>query len=65
MAAKHPQGLKPIHIKPSHKGRLHAALGVPQGHPIPAAKIAAAKNSASPAVRKEATFAQNARRWNK
>ncbi len=65
MAAKHPQGLKPIHIQPSHKGRLHAALGVPAGEHIPAAKIAAAKRSASPAVRKEATFAQNAAKWNK
>ena len=50
-----------IHIKPSHKGRLHRALGVPEGEPIPASKIAAAKHSSSAAVRKEATFAQNAR----
>jgi hypothetical protein len=53
-----------IHIKPSHKGRLHRALGVPEGQPIPASKIAAAKNSSSSAVRKEATFAQNASHWN-
>jgi len=48
-----------IHINPAHAGRLHAALGVPSGQ-----KIAAAKSSPSPAVRKEANFAANARKWN-
>jgi hypothetical protein len=52
-----------IKIKPSHKGKLHRALGVPEGKPIPAAKVAAAKRSSSPALRKEATFAQNAKSW--
>lgn len=56
---------RPIHIKPSHKGRLHEALGVPEGQKIPASRIAAAKNSTDPALRKQATFAQNARRWGK
>ena len=46
-------------IKPSHKGLLHKKLGVPQGEKIPEAKIAKAKHSKSPALRKEATFAQN------
>lgn len=54
-----------IGIKPSHKGKLHKALGVPQGQPIPAGKIAKAKDSSSPALRKEATFAQNAAKWKK
>ena len=53
-----------INIKPSHKGMLHRDLGVPQGQPIPAAKLASAKNSLNPAVRKRATFAQNAKGWN-
>lgn len=53
-----------IKIKPSHKGELHADLGVPQGQPIPAAKLAAAKNSSNPAERKRATFAENAKGWN-
>ncbi len=53
-----------IHIKPSHKGLLHKKLGVPQGKPIPAAKVAQAKNSPDAATRKEATFAQNAKTWN-
>lgn len=54
-----------IHIKPSHKGKLHKALGVPQGQKIPAGKLAAAKKSKSAAVRKEANFAANAKKWGK
>lgn len=49
-----------IHIKPSHKGLLHRKLGVPEGKPIPKAKIEAAEGSKSPALRKEAQFAENA-----
>ena len=52
-----------IHIKPSRKGLLHKKLGVPQGKPIPAAKLLAAKNSSSPAERKEANFAINAKKF--
>lgn len=52
-----------IHIKPAHYGRLHRALGVPTSQKIPDAKLEAAKHSASPAIRKEATFAVNARGW--
>jgi hypothetical protein len=54
-----------IKIKPANKGKLHKRLGVPQGEPIPAGKIAQAKKSSDPSLRKEATFAQNAKRWNK
>lgn len=50
-----------IYIKPQNKGKLHRALGVPQGKKIPAAKLAAAKKSKSSAIRKEANFAANAR----
>ena len=49
-----------IHIKPSHEGRLHDKLGVPEGKPIPAKKLAEAKKSPDPATRKQATFAENA-----
>lgn len=52
-----------IKIKPSHKGLLHKKLGVPQGKPIPASKVAKAKASGDPALVKEATFAQNAKKW--
>jgi len=54
-----------IKIKASHKGLLHKGLGVPQGEKIPAKKLAQAKNSKNPAVRKRATFAENAKKWNK
>src|SRR5262249_49806067 len=50
-----------IHIQPSHKGLLHSDLGVPQGQPIPAAKLEAAKHSSSPAIRRRANFAENAK----
>ncbi len=53
----------PIKIKPANKGKLHAKLGVPQDKPIPAAKIEKAEQSASPALRKEATFAENAKHF--
>jgi hypothetical protein len=62
MAAKKPGG-SGIKINPANKGKLHAALGVPQGQKIPAAKLAAAKKSKNPAVRKEANFAVNARKF--
>ncbi len=53
----------PISIKPSHKGELHRDLGVPQGKPISMAALMTAKKSMNPAVRRRATFAQNARSW--
>lgn len=40
-----------------HKGGLHKALGVPLGKPIPAAKLAAAKNSKDSHIRHMANFA--------
>ncbi len=46
-------------IKPSRRGLLHKKLGVPEGQKIPAAKIAKALHSSSPALRKEANFARN------
>lgn len=52
-----------IQIKPSHKGLLHKKLGVPQGKKIPASKLKKAAKSKSPALRKEANFAKNAKDW--
>ena len=40
-------------------GSLHRALGVPQGKKIPASKLARAKRSKNPALRKKANFAAN------
>jgi hypothetical protein len=59
----HRQGGSGIHIKPSHKGLLHKDLGVKAGSPIPEKKLAAAKHSSNPAVRRRATFAENAKHW--
>jgi hypothetical protein len=52
-----------INIKPSRKGLLHKKLGVPQGEKIPASKLAKAKKSKSPSLRKEANFAVNAKKF--
>lgn len=52
-----------INIKPSKRGSLHKALGVPMGKPIPLAKIKKAEHSKSPALRKKARFADNARHF--
>lgn len=52
-----------LSIKPSHRGRLRSMLGLPVDSPIPATKLAQAKRSPSPAVRKMATFAQNSKSW--
>ena len=56
--------MKPIAIKPSHKGLLHKELGVKPGKPIPAKSLAKAADSNSPAERKRAVFAENAKHWN-
>lgn len=40
-----------------HPGALHRALGVPEGEKIPAAKMAAAKNSKNPRIKKMAALA--------
>lgn len=52
-----------INIKPSHKGLLHKNLGVKQGAPIPAKKLAKAAESSNPDVKKRAVFAENAKHW--
>lgn len=49
---------KPM-IAKSKKGLLHKKLAVPQGKKIPAKKMSKALKSKSPALRKEANFAQN------
>ena len=56
-------GVMAIYIKPSHKGLLHEKLGVPQGEKISTAKILKALRSKSPALRKEANFARNAKKF--
>lgn len=41
-----------------HPGALHRDLGVPQGEPIPAGKLAAATHSSNPTVRRRANLAK-------
>jgi hypothetical protein len=52
-------------IKPSHKGRLHKALGIPEGQPIPRARLEAAAKSKDPHMRQMANYALAARGWKK
>lgn len=39
------------------KGALHRSLGVPMDEPIPAEKLAAAKHSTNPTIRRRANLA--------
>lgn len=52
-------------IKPSHKGRLHAALGIPGDKPISIGELHRAMKSKSGHMRQMANFANNARKWGK
>lgn len=46
-----------------NKGGLHRALDVPEDKPIPADKLASAKNSDNPHVAKMAQFAHTMESW--
>ena len=52
-----------IHIKPSHEGRLHKDLGVKQGKKLSLKDEEEEKADGTPAEKKRATFAINARSW--
>lgn len=43
-------------------GELHRDLGIPQGQPIPEARLQEALHSSNPKVRQRANFARNVRR---
>jgi len=49
-----------IHL---NKGGLHRALGVKEGEKIPADKLAKAKNSSNPHLKKMAEFASTMEGW--
>ena len=49
-----------IYIKPSKRGSLHKALGVPMDEKIPLSMLTT-KSTDSPAMRKKKTFAKNFR----
>jgi len=53
----------PIHIKPSHAGRLRAATHTPKGKPIPLSKEIKDEHSKNKALAAEARFAVNARHF--
>lgn len=46
-------------FKPSGKGKLHRALGIPEGQKIPASRLASATHSKNPHVRHMAQAAKN------
>lgn len=50
-------------IKIKHPGKLHRDLGIAEGQKIPERRITAALHSKNPALRKEANFARNAKKW--
>lgn len=52
-----------IHIKASKKGSLRKATHTKKGQKIPVSKLEKEKHSSSPAMRKKANFALNARKW--
>jgi oligoendopeptidase F len=61
MAQKKPR----IRIKPSKQGSLRAATKTKKGKNIPTSTLRRLKKSKSPAMRKKANFALNARSWGK
>lgn len=52
-------------VKPSHKGRLHEALGIPQGETIPLRDLMKAKKSKNKHVASMARYADTMRGWSK
>lgn len=54
-----------IRIKPSNKGKMRKTAGAKKGQKIPVSKLRALKKSRNPKTRRRATFALNARKWNK
>lgn len=59
------KGRSGIYIKPANRGKLRKTAKAKKGKNIPVAKLRAMKKSKNPKTRKRATFALNARRWNK
>lgn len=53
-----------IKIKKANRGLLHKKLGVAPGKKIPSKDLSIKKGD-SPALRKEKTFAKNAKKWKK
>lgn len=45
------------------RGKLHREIGVPEGEKIPADKLAAAKHSENPEIRRDAIRAETMKKW--
>lgn len=56
---------KSIEIQPSHEGRLHRRLGIPEGETIPLSTLLEHKNSSDLSLREMVNFAINERGWKK
>ncbi len=52
-------------IKPSSKGKLHEALGVPMGKKISEKKLEKAEHSKNPSLRKKAVLAETLKDFRK
>jgi len=66
MAARRSSGRKPIRIKKANKGKLRKSAGLgKKGRKLTVAELNRMKKSPNPKTRRRATFALNARRWNK
>lgn len=48
-----------------HPGKLHRELGVPPGEKIPSKKLAKARHSRNPTIRKEANLANTLKKLRK
>ena len=48
-----------------HPGKLHRALGIPEGKKIPAKKMAKAAKSKNPTIRKEVALAKTLKKMKK
>jgi hypothetical protein len=59
------KGKSGIRIKPGNRGKLRKSAKAKKGRKIPVSKLRAMKRSKNPKTRKRATFALNARKWNK
>ena len=59
------KGKSGIYIKPANRGKLRKTAKAKKGKKIPMSKLRAMKKSKNPKTRKRATFAMNARHWNK
>lgn len=54
-----------IHIKKENRGKLRKKLGAKEGKNLSGKQLKKASKGADTATKKQITFAQNAKKWNK